>query len=198
VGSSIIARSIAARRRGWDRLVDSAWNYRIAMVTDLAAPVAWFAYGIRRFPGSAAWATALAVAGFFGFGWLEYMVHRWILHGPFPAVRRSHARHHAEPEALYSAPLGVILAVSVVVWGVLDLALPAGVSAIVVFGLYAGYNYFAVLHHLEHHCERALARIGYLHGLERFHAVHHHRPGVNFGITSTFWDRLLGTFDRRA
>jgi len=29
--------------------------------------------------------------------------------------------------------------------------LPAGVAALLVFGLYAGYDYFALVHHWQHH-----------------------------------------------
>jgi hypothetical protein len=33
------------------------------------------------------------------------------------------------------------------IWGLLGLVLPAGVAALLVFGLYAGYNYFSLVHH---------------------------------------------------
>jgi sterol desaturase/sphingolipid hydroxylase (fatty acid hydroxylase superfamily) len=29
----------------------------------------------------------------------------------------------------------------------------------------------------------------------RLHEVHHVRAAVNFGITTTVWDRVMGTFD---
>ena len=90
----------------------------------------------------------------------------------------------------------LIMSASVVVWGVFDFVLPAAAAAFLVCGLYVGYDYFAVLHHVEHHRGRALSRVGYFHGLEQFHDRHHHRPSVNFGITSTLWDRLLGTFEQ--
>lgn len=31
-------------------------------------------------------------------------------------------------------------------------------------------------------------------GLERAHRIHHERHTVNYGVTTTLWDRLLGTF----
>ena len=37
------------------------------------------------------------------------------------------------------------------IWGLLGLVLPTEVAALLVFGLYAGYNYFALVHHLQHH-----------------------------------------------
>jgi sterol desaturase/sphingolipid hydroxylase (fatty acid hydroxylase superfamily) len=182
----------------WDQLVDSALNYRIAMITDLLAPIGWLAFGVWRLTGSGLVAAAYAITGFFAFGWLEYAVHRWVLHGPFPVLRRSHARHHAHPLALYSTPLLVVVLVSVGVFGLLDLVLPTAVAAFLVFGLYTGYNYFAVLHHLQHHSVRELSQVGYFHDLERFHDRHHHRPSVNFGITTTIWDRVFRTFERRS
>ena len=30
--------------------------------------------------------------------------------------------------------------------------------------------------------------------LPRLHDLHHHRQVVNFGISTTIWDRLFGTF----
>ncbi len=179
----------------WDRLVRSAWNYRIAFAIDLVAPLGWLAYGARRAHAFTLGALALSAVGFLVFGWLEYAVHRWVLHGPFPTLRLSHARHHAAPLELYSAPLFVILAASLAVFGALDLVMSQASAAFIVFGLYTGYDYFAVLHHLQHHAESALAHVSPLHRLERFHSRHHHRPGVNFGITTTFWDRVFGTYE---
>ena len=31
--------------------------------------------------------------------------------------------------------------------------------------------------------------------LPRLHDLHHHRQVVNFGISTTIWDRLFGTFE---
>ena len=79
-------------------------------------------------------------------------------------------------------------------WGLLGLVLPAGLAALLVFGLYAGYNYFALVHHRQHHRGKDLACVAYLRRLEQRHYLHHHRPVVNFGISTTIWDRLFGTF----
>jgi len=61
--------------------------------------------------------------------------------------------------------------------------------------LYVGYNYFALVHHLQHHRGKDLAGVAYLPRLERLHALYHHRQVVNFGISTTIWDRLFGTFE---
>jgi sterol desaturase/sphingolipid hydroxylase (fatty acid hydroxylase superfamily) len=41
----------------------------------------------------------------------------------------------------------------------------------------------------------ATSRLGRAHTTATHHALHHQRPGTNFGLYFTFWDRLLGTTD---
>lgn len=77
----------------------------------------------------------------------------------------------------------------------LGLVLPSGIATLTVFGLYAGYNYFVLLHHLQHHHGATIARVEHWRALVTLHDVHHHRPHVNYGITTTFWDRMFGTYD---
>jgi sterol desaturase/sphingolipid hydroxylase (fatty acid hydroxylase superfamily) len=177
-----------------DRLFYSSANYRVMLLSDIAAALAFLFLGLHEFSGSALAGGVIVIAGFITFGPLEYAVHRWILHGPPSMARRAHVQHHAEPHALISAPLFVILAAALIVWGLLSLLVPAGGAALLVFGMYAGYNYFALLHHWQHHRSQDLAQVAYLRRLEQLHHVHHRRPAVNFGISTTIWDRLFGTF----
>ena len=67
------------------------------------------ALGVNRFSCSWVVAGGVAVVGFMSCGLLEYVVHRWVLHGPPSMARRGHAQHHAEPRALISTPLFVIM-----------------------------------------------------------------------------------------
>src|SRR5229473_5085835 len=150
-----------------NRLVTSATNYKLAMVSDLGAALAFFAFGLHQFVGARTVAGGVTLLGFLSFGFLEYAVHRWILHGPHSVARRGHAHHHAEPTALVATPLFIIVVASLAIWKLLSLACPAGHAALLVFGLYAGYNYFALFHHWEHH----------------------HRPNVACGA---YWRRLDG------
>ena len=177
-----------------NRIVSSSANYWAAMLSDLVAALGFLALGLNWFSGSWVVAASLVIAGFLSLGLLEYIVHRWVLHGKPSMATRGHAQHHAEPRALISTPLFVIMAGALVIWGALGLVLPAGLAALLVFGLYAGYNYFALVHHLQHHRGKDVAFIAYLHRLERLHHLHHARQVVNFGISTTIWDRLFGTF----
>ena len=174
-----------------DRIVSSSANYWAAMFSDLAAALAFLALGLNWFSGPRVVAGGVVIAGFTSSGLLEYVLHRWVLHGPPSMARRGHAQHHAEPRALISTPLFVIMAGALAIWGLLGPVLPAGVAALLVFGLYARYNYFALVHHVHHHRGKDLACVAYRRRLER---LHHHRQVVNFGISTTIWDRLFGTF----
>ena len=178
----------------WDRMVYSSANYCAAMLNDLAAALAFLALGLHRFSGPWVVAGGVVIAGFMTAGLLEYVLHRWVLHGPPSLVKRSHAQHHGEPRALISTPLFVIMTGALAIWGLLGLLLSAGLAALLVFGLYAGYNYFALMHHWQHHRAKDLTGIAYLRRLDRLHQLHHHRQVVNFGISTTIWDRLFGTF----
>ena len=177
-----------------DRIVYASANYWVAMLSDLAAALAWLVLGLDRFSGPRVVAGGVVIVGFICSGLLEYVVHRWVLHGPPSMASRGHAQHHAEPRALISTPLFVVMTGALAIWGLLGLMLPVGVAALLVFGLYAGYNYFALVHHWQHHHGKDLACVAYLRRLERLHHLHHHRQVVNFGISTTMWDRLFGTF----
>jgi sterol desaturase/sphingolipid hydroxylase (fatty acid hydroxylase superfamily) len=177
-----------------ERIVHSAANYWIGLFSDIGCALAFLIVGLHQYSGPAVGAVAAVSTGLLAWGFIEYAIHRWVLHGPTVA-RRDHARHHADGTALISTPLMVIMAAASVMWGLLALVMPAALAALLVSGIYSGYNYFAVLHHLQHHREQDLARFAHWQRCEQHHRIHHKRHVVNYGITTTIWDRLLGTFE---
>jgi sterol desaturase/sphingolipid hydroxylase (fatty acid hydroxylase superfamily) len=194
VGELMASQSRRTLLGAFDRMVHSTANYWVGMLSDLAAALIFLALGLHRFSGPWVVAGGVAIMGFLFSGLLEYIVHRWLLHGPLSMARRGHAHHHAEPRALISTPLCVVMTGALAMWGLLGLVLPVGLAALLVFGLYAGYNYFALVHHWQHHRRRDGACVAHWQRLERLHHLHHHRQMVNFGISTTIWDRLFGTF----
>ena len=129
------AQSGRSRVGDLDRIVSSSVNYWAAMLSDLVAALGFVALGLHRFSGSWVVAAGVVIAGFLSSGLLEYIVHRWVLHGPPSMAKRGHAQHHAEPRALISTPLFVMMTGALAIWGVLELVLPAGLAALLVFGL---------------------------------------------------------------
>ncbi len=177
-----------------ERVATSPLNYRATLVLDPVLALAFAFYGVAAYRGMLLPAVACVVIGFMAWGFLEYLLHRWLLHGVLVAPRREHAKHHSAPSATVSTPFVVIPMGAAAICGGLALLLPSGVAALITFGVYAGYNYFAIVHHLLHHRPEALERSRWFAAHVRFHDAHHRRPDLHFGISSALWDRLFGTF----
>lgn len=176
--------------------------YSMAVVT-LAALLLWV-----RPQGQALVMAAWVGAGVIGWSLLEYLLHRFVLHG-LPPFSRWHAMHHARPTALIGAPtalsaalfatLGLLLAL---LWG------NAWSACALTLGLLLGYLAYAITHHAVHHAtEHGRSRSRWLRRRKQWHAQHHLGPwpayGVNlsavsppsacFGVTSRIWDQVFGT-----
>lgn len=192
------AGPVAARRAApacsmLERVMYSTANYWIMLCADVAAAALFLAFGVRLFAGTGTVAFLAVALGFVAWGGLEYAAHRWILHGAVSVVQRAHALHHRDPTALTSAPLGLSTAIAFGIWGVLSMPLTAGTAALVVFGLYAGYNVYALMHHAQHHLPGVVRLVPGFSELERAHRIHHTRYVVNYGVTTRWWDRVLGS-----
>jgi sterol desaturase/sphingolipid hydroxylase (fatty acid hydroxylase superfamily) len=147
---------------------------------------------VGRAPGPA-WPLLLTVlAGFLAWSLLEYLLHRFVLHGVEP-FRTMHARHHQRPRAhigiptLLSAPMFALLLFTPAWWWA-----GAWLAAALTLGLLLGYLTYAVTHHLCH--------FGPVHGRwtwrhQLWHARHHQRSGAPgcFGVSHRFWDHVFGT-----
>jgi sterol desaturase/sphingolipid hydroxylase (fatty acid hydroxylase superfamily) len=176
------------------RVAESKVNYWACFVGDVLAALVFFALGLRWYSGSWISLAALVGAGLFFWSFMEYVLHRWGMHGPTSVPNYVHSLHHVNSTALVSTPAFVVAGHSTVVCVLLGLILPSGVAPLFVFGAYAGYNYFAIFHHVEHHSPGLVRRLPHFRQLARYHAVHHGTQTVNFGTTGLFWDRVFGTF----
>jgi cyclopropane-fatty-acyl-phospholipid synthase len=136
--------------------------------------------------------TALCAVGLAAWTLIEYLFHRFLLHG-LPPFREWHAKHHARPSARIASP-SIFSASLLFVLVYLPGWLVAGVwtSCALTLGVTAGYLAYAITHHATH---RWRASNGWLKRRKRWHAAHHHACGQDrcFGVTNTFWDRVFGT-----
>jgi sterol desaturase/sphingolipid hydroxylase (fatty acid hydroxylase superfamily) len=146
----------------------------------------------------------LSVLGTFtAYPFVEYGVHRFILHGrylyrfPWTAAlwKRIHYDHHQDPNDLR------------VLFGALSTSLPAIVMATVPIGLsiagwpgvpfsfatgLACFMVYEFCHCMQH--LRVNPQNTYLRRIKRHHVLHHfHNEQGNFGITSVFCDRIFGS-----
>jgi sterol desaturase/sphingolipid hydroxylase (fatty acid hydroxylase superfamily) len=147
--------------------------------------------------GNALLLLSLAV-GLFSWSLIEYLIHRFVLHGVQP-FKRWHLEHHARPTALIGAPTllssGLIFSlVFLPAWVLMSLQSAAALT----LGILAGYLAYGAVHHGVHHWRVTSA---WLKKRKLWHALHHHpsnakTPG-RYGVSTSFWDHVFGTLNPR-
>ena len=130
-------------------------------------------------------------AGLAAWSLVEYVMHRFVLHGVEP-FKTWHGKHHDRPTALISAPtvLSATLIATLVFAPASALFSPLQALELTL-GVTLGYFLYALCHHATHHWR---ARGSWLKERKRWHAMHHRHPrGGCYGVTSTIWDRVFHT-----
>jgi sterol desaturase/sphingolipid hydroxylase (fatty acid hydroxylase superfamily) len=171
------------------RLTRSRVNYWLEPILDTALACALLAEGLRR-DIRVPHAVLLVLAGLFVFSFMEYVVHRWVFHGPLQAFARGHAAHHLEPRGYDALPFFVPAVVLAAVIGLFLPWLRAADAFVLAAGIAFGYVAYGGCHFLIHHRR---FRHPLLRAWAARHHIHHHHPERNFGVTSALWDALLGT-----
>ena len=135
-----------------------------------------------------------AIVGLCSWSFIEYFIHRFVLHGLQP-FKRWHAEHHSRPTALIGAPTllssGLIfILVFVPAWAWLGLQSAAALT----LGVLMGYSAYTIAHHAVHHWR---AKGQWLAKRKRWHALHHNPdaiyPPSRYGVTTSFWDDVFAT-----
>lgn len=134
-----------------------------------------------------------ALIGVLSWTLIEYLLHRFVLH-QMPLIALMHDAHHQVPLAFIGTPTWLSLSVIggfvfLPAWAVGSLNAASGAAV----GVMAGFLWYGIVHHAIHYRRpRRIAKR--LLWASRRHAQHHyaHRPG-NFGVTTSFWDRVFGT-----
>jgi sterol desaturase/sphingolipid hydroxylase (fatty acid hydroxylase superfamily) len=190
-GIDLAAEDRKARRR----LYPVTIIYGAQLVTLLA---------LARASGHGLRALAFLLAGLSAWSPVEYLAHRFVLHGVFPAgasrLRRvlhylfdaSHADHHARPwDGMYiNGHLDTLLVAAVA--EPLSFTAPHWTASVFVAGLLAAYAFEEWLHHALHFWS---FHSRYFQYVRRRHLWHHSRRGAftAYGITSGFWDVAFDT-----
>jgi sterol desaturase/sphingolipid hydroxylase (fatty acid hydroxylase superfamily) len=176
--------------------------YRVAVSPWLICPLylvvlAWLLVSLWRSGLSWGRGGALVVLGAMLVTFLEYLLHRFLLHGVRARVFfvEIHRRHHAFPnELLYAAvplPTSLLLlgASAAAVYGVSG---SREASLAVALGLVVGYLFHELTHYRIHHAKPRTV-IG--RWLTDNHLLHHHRdPRHNYGFSTSLWDHVLRSY----
>jgi cyclopropane-fatty-acyl-phospholipid synthase len=127
-----------------------------------------------------------ALAGLISWSAIEYVLHRFILHG-LPPFSGWHAKHHQRPAALICTPtlLSAALVTTLVFLPAMALT-NLWDACTLTLGILTGYLAYATTHHAIHywHFDNV-----WLKQRKRWHMLHHHSENhACYGVTSTFWD----------
>ena len=137
--------------------------------------------------------TLLFAFGLFLWTLAEYLLHRFVLHA-WPYFAKFHQAHHDEPRAMIAAPtifsMGIFGAIAYLPAA---LVLSPWVALPWFAGFLSGYVAFGAIHEIVHHAE---GQGPMLRHFKLLHARHHHgKSGRNFGVLTSFWDRVFGTYE---
>ncbi|WP_271009813.1 sterol desaturase family protein [Paucibacter sp. B51] len=146
-------------------------------------------------PQSAARVLGLFLLGLLLWSLLEYLTHRFVLHGLQP-FQRWHALHHALPQAHVGLPTWLSASLfATLVFAPLYLLLGGVWSTLVMLGVLSGYLVYSAIHHAVHQGLAAERAPGdWLARRARWHALHHQGGASRcYGVSSSFWDRALGS-----
>ena len=138
---------------------------------------------------------AAAILGFVSWTLLEYVLHRFVLHH-LPPFKQWHGDHHLNPTAAVGTPTMFSLSLIALI-----IFLPAvylagwQLGGGFAMGLLVGYSIYTWVHHGEHHWH---GQNKWFRKLKRAHAIHHYAHNDrNYGVTTSFWDRLFGTYSQK-
>ena len=136
--------------------------------------------------------TTLVLLGGAGWTLIEYLLHRFVLHGVQP-FRGWHAQHHRQPGERLGAP--TVLSAALIFAFVFLPALALGTlcqACALTLGVLAGYLAYGITHHATHHWRSNSA---WLKRRKRWHALHHHHAAQPdcYGVTSPLWDHVFGS-----
>jgi sterol desaturase/sphingolipid hydroxylase (fatty acid hydroxylase superfamily) len=156
------------------------------------AAAAFIALGIWSDPERWDRTIVATVVGFGVWTFVEYLLHRYVLHH-VTWVKEQHDVHHEDEKALVGTPtwFSLLVFVTFVTMPAIllsDLELAAGFTA----GMMLGYLWYVTAHYGIHHWR--IRSSGYLASLKRRHALHHRYDDLgNFGVTSGIWDHVFRT-----
>ena len=167
------------------------WAYRADFALYGAAVVLLASVLVLDAPHSQRFAiVGTALVGLLGWSAIEYVLHRFVLHGVQP-FQGWHAAHHERPAALISAPTVLSASLILILVFVPAWLLTDGWSAsALTLGVLTGYLAYAVTHHATHHWR---GKSAWLKRRKHLHALHHQRikSPCCYGVTNAFWDNVF-------
>lgn len=139
------------------------------------------------------------LSGLFIWSFLEYAIHRWIMHRDWehPLSNRTtrwHLAHHHHPEDVIHLQWPIRFTMIGYIGLYLAAYLITGnkiLAGICIAGACTGYLLFEYIHHMVHF---ATPTSKFARARRRYHLIHHYaEPERAFGVTSPVWDFIFRT-----
>lgn len=172
------------------RMSSTRANYWAEFVVDTILGVLLLAAGVRYYSGSLLGAVMAVALGLFVFSFLEYFFHRWIFHTHVPLFEEGHRLHHEHPLGYDSLPFFLPATVLTGLTGLLTMLMPTGFALLLMGAMTFGYLAYGLSHFVIHHVQ---FKQPWLRRWAGAHHIHHFHQETNYGVTTLFWDVLLGT-----
>jgi sterol desaturase/sphingolipid hydroxylase (fatty acid hydroxylase superfamily) len=170
-------------------------NLRLSIACNTAVPFMLFGLTQGTVSSDALALALWVLAGLASYTLAEYVFHRWVLH---ELVTEGHQLHHVEPFSPHAMPFSAGLSIHTAMLVLLAISTGFDVALYLMLGSSIGYALYCQLHELIHRDPSLARRL--VPGLYRHHLLHHRTNGstmgkdYNFGVLTTFWDRMFGTY----
>jgi sterol desaturase/sphingolipid hydroxylase (fatty acid hydroxylase superfamily) len=170
-------------------------NLRLSIACNTAVPFMLFGLILGRVSTDIATSMLWVMAGLGSYTLAEYLFHRWVLH---ELITEGHHLHHIEPFGPHAMPFSAGLSVHTGMLVVLAIGLGLDFALCLTLGSSIGYALYCQLHELIHRDPSLARRL--VPRLYRHHMLHHRTSEAsagedhNFGVLTTIWDRIFGTY----
>lgn len=175
---------------GIARLSGTRTNYWAEVVVDSALGILLLVAGVHVQTGGALGGVLAVALGLFAFSFIEYFFHRWMFHTHVPLFEQGHRKHHENPLGYDSLPFFLPAMVLLALTAALAAVLPTGFVLLTMGAVTFGYVLYGLSHFAIHHVRFEQP---WLRRWAGAHHIHHFHPETNFGVTTPFWDAVLGT-----
>lgn len=137
--------------------------------------------------------------GLFVWSFTEYILHRFVFHFYPKAewLRRIHfifhGVHHDYPNDAKRLvmPPSASIPLAIGFYFLFEYLLPTGTNEAFFIGFIGGYLVYDMMHYALHH---ANFKNGFWKKLKQHHMLHHYSDSTKgFGVSSDFWDKILGS-----
>jgi len=173
-------------------------NYWAEFVVDIPLGVVLIYAGLHHGDLNSAMAILTILLGLFLFTFIEYFIHRRLLHGSVQFIVRGHRAHHENPLNYDGLPFFLPAFMLMGIIGMCVSIVPTNYAFLLTGTIALGYTTYGLSHFSIHHhrFRQAFAR-----NWAANHHIHHYHAETNFGVTTPLWDILLGSryvrLDRR-